>query len=417
MLSQRAKAFSIECLLKEDSCGRKSESRGSCQITAELCHGDLWQAFNALGTEMIITKTGRRMFPALRVKFRGLKPDSCYRISIHFVSIDQNKYRYVYHSSKWMVAGPGDQMMPGQVYEHSDSPLEGIHLDGQVVSFERIKLTNSNIPKEGQISLVSMQKFQPRIRITEVFPGNLNAEKMTSPGEDLVFAFPQTSFMAVTAYQNQEITRLKIARNPFAKGFREAGKTRSSLDAIMASFRLSLSSKMPSLRDDKLGHIKSEAFCVNHGQLQEQTTVPSTSRLPPSTSFLHPVALSWCGFKDPVYPPPPAHVPGLYSLELCSKERDDFTASTLLLQQYSSSLKTMHTCGSRGFGSSLECQSSPAWQSHNRSLHCDCSCRTVMQDDTQLNMTDVQEQPAGKRCHPGDAHEGTDKRPKSEEAY
>lgn len=50
-----------------------------------------------------------------------------------------------------------------------------------------------------------MQKFQPRIRITEIFPGNQSEEQMSPPGEDLVFAFPQTSFMAVTAYQNQEV--------------------------------------------------------------------------------------------------------------------------------------------------------------------------------------------------------------------
>ncbi|KAK3577977.1 hypothetical protein CHS0354_008924 [Potamilus streckersoni] len=35
---------------------------------------------------------------------------------------------------------------------------------------------------------------------------------------------------------------MKIARNPFAKGFREAGKCRSSLEAMMATFGVSLDS-------------------------------------------------------------------------------------------------------------------------------------------------------------------------------
>lgn len=35
------------------------------------------------------------------------------------------------------------------------------------------------------------------------------------------FVFPETQFMAVTAYQNHMITQLKIASNPFAKGFRD----------------------------------------------------------------------------------------------------------------------------------------------------------------------------------------------------
>ena len=35
------------------------------------------------------------------------------------------------------------------------------------------------------------------------------------------FAFPETQFIAVTAYQNTDITQLKIDSNPFAKGFRD----------------------------------------------------------------------------------------------------------------------------------------------------------------------------------------------------
>lgn len=33
--------------------------------------------------------------------------------------------------------------------------------------------------------------------------------------------FQETKFIAVTAYQNHRITQLKIASNPFAKGFRD----------------------------------------------------------------------------------------------------------------------------------------------------------------------------------------------------
>jgi T-box len=38
---------------------------------------------------------------------------------------------------------------------------------------------------------------------------------------DLFFRFPETKFLAVTAYQNDRITQLKIDNNPFAKGFRD----------------------------------------------------------------------------------------------------------------------------------------------------------------------------------------------------
>ena len=40
------------------------------------------------------------------------------------------------------------------------------------------------------------------------------------------FIFRETQFITVTAYQNQQITRLKIDRNPFAKGFRNSGRNK-----------------------------------------------------------------------------------------------------------------------------------------------------------------------------------------------
>uniref|UniRef100_A0A8B9GXD2 T-box domain-containing protein n=1 Tax=Astyanax mexicanus TaxID=7994 RepID=A0A8B9GXD2_ASTMX len=46
------------------------------------------------------------------------------------------------------------------------------------------------------------------------------------PGAYLRFTFPEAAFIAVTAYQNQEITKLKIDNNPFAKGFRDNGLNR-----------------------------------------------------------------------------------------------------------------------------------------------------------------------------------------------
>lgn len=35
------------------------------------------------------------------------------------------------------------------------------------------------------------------------------------------FEFPETEFIAVTAYQNDDVTQLKIDHNPFAKAFRD----------------------------------------------------------------------------------------------------------------------------------------------------------------------------------------------------
>ena len=168
----------------------------------------------------------------------------------------------------------------------------------QIVSFDRIKLTNNQLDENGHIILNSMHKYLPRIHILlvpskeekDIFDAVFNSSSLNlakrakssgkkskvissdsssndedtddsqdedecafsqvncspkqvpnsncqSPGakgptngeseevEDVsfyrTFTFKETQFMAVTAYQNHRITQLKIASNPFAKGFRD----------------------------------------------------------------------------------------------------------------------------------------------------------------------------------------------------
>lgn len=62
-----------------------------------------------------------------------------------------------------------------------------------------------------------MHRYQPRIHLVKW-------REHSGPITDLeqeqyrTFIFPETVFTAVTAYQNQLITKLKIDSNPFAKG-------------------------------------------------------------------------------------------------------------------------------------------------------------------------------------------------------
>merc|ERR1719397_325990 len=67
-----------------------------------------------------------------------------------------------------------------------------------------------------------MHKYQPVLHISS----HTRQQDTLQPPTD--FHFPQTIFTTVTAYQNQQITKLKIASNPFAKGFREATRGRDS---------------------------------------------------------------------------------------------------------------------------------------------------------------------------------------------
>ncbi|XP_022820894.1 T-box transcription factor TBX20-like isoform X1 [Spodoptera litura] len=192
------------------------------------CHletKELWDKFNELGTEMIITKTGRRMFPTVRVSFAGCRADARYAVLLDVVPVDGKRYRYAYHRSSWLVAGKADPPAPARLYPHPDSPFSGDQLRKQVVSFEKVKLTNNEMDKNGQLVLNSMHKYQPRIHLVLRREGAINAPITDLEQEEFkTFIFPECVFTAVTAYQNQLITKLKIDSNPFAKGFRDSSR-------------------------------------------------------------------------------------------------------------------------------------------------------------------------------------------------
>ncbi|XP_069357008.1 optomotor-blind protein-like isoform X6 [Maniola hyperantus] len=171
---------------------------------------DLWEKFHKLGTEMVITKSG----------------------------------------SRWMVAGKADPEMPKRMYIHPDSPSTGEQWMQKVVSFHKLKLTNNISDKHGfeliysqsqrMLSkllwpnpvpsaprdphsdhltiLNSMHKYQPRFHLVRA-----NDILKLPYSTFRTYVFKETEFIAVTAYQNEKITQLKIDNNPFAKGFRDTG--------------------------------------------------------------------------------------------------------------------------------------------------------------------------------------------------
>nr|QFQ66870.1 T-box 1/10 protein [Schmidtea mediterranea] len=186
-------------------------------ITVELANKSLWESFDRLNTEMIVTKSGRRMFPTLQLKVDGMVMSSKYVIFVDFVPSDNYRYRYSFHSSSWNQAGKADPVHPQKSYMQPDGVCLGQHWKKTIINFDKLKLTNNTVNKNGHIILNSMHKYLPRIHIVLLPNNNENDHHCYYR----TFQFDFTSFYAVTAYQNHRITRLKIASNPFAKGFRD----------------------------------------------------------------------------------------------------------------------------------------------------------------------------------------------------
>lgn len=94
------------------------------------------------------------MFPTLRVSFTGIRSDQRYAVLLDIVPVDNKRYRYAYHRSSWLVAGKADPPAPCRIYAHPDSPFSGEQLRKQVVSFEKVKLTNNEMDKNGQVIIL-----------------------------------------------------------------------------------------------------------------------------------------------------------------------------------------------------------------------------------------------------------------------
>ncbi|XP_046867774.1 T-box transcription factor TBX20 [Drosophila willistoni] len=188
-------------------------------VEMTLQNDDLWKQFHQIGTEMIITKSGRRMFPSMRLSVAGLDEETNYCVLLEMVPIGDCRYKF--SGSQWVPAGGAEPQSPQRMYLHPDSPATGAHWQAQPILFNKVKLTNNTLDNSGHIVLASMHKYQPRLHVIRT------ADLAQIPwAPQQAFVFTETEFVAVTAYQNDRITKLKIDNNPFAKGFRETGQSR-----------------------------------------------------------------------------------------------------------------------------------------------------------------------------------------------
>ncbi|NXF67883.1 TBX20 factor, partial [Ciccaba nigrolineata] len=243
---------------------------------------------------------GKRMFPTIRVSFSGVDPEAKYIVLMDIVPVDNKRYRYAYHRSSWLVAGKADPPLPARLYVHPDSPFTGEQLLKQMVSFEKVKLTNNELDQHGHIILNSMHKYQPRVHIIKKKDHTASLLNLKSE-EFRTFIFPETVFTAVTAYQNQLITKLKIDSNPFAKGFRDSSRLtdieRESVESLIQKHSYARSPIRTYGGEDDLGE-DSQATQSRGSAFTTSDNLSLSSWVSSSTSFpgfQHPQSLSALG--------------------------------------------------------------------------------------------------------------------------
>ncbi|CAH2017333.1 unnamed protein product [Acanthoscelides obtectus] len=250
----------------EINTGKEKGDPTEKDLAVTLDDRDLWIRFQCFTNEMIVTKSGRRMFPVVKVTASGLDPKAMYTVLLEFVQIDQHRWKYV--NGEWVPGGKAEVPPSNPVYVHPESPNFGAHWMKESISFAKVKLTNkasSGGAAGGQIMLNSLHKYEPRVHLVRV-----GAE----PRRVVTFPFPETQFIAVTAYQNEEVTSLKIKYNPFAKAFLDAKE-----------------------RPDN-PYCHQREFPTSYSQQQSQYTQYSPWFLPHQPVYASPPQMSPCQFRS-----------------------------------------------------------------------------------------------------------------------
>ncbi|XP_027866478.1 T-box transcription factor TBX19 [Xiphophorus couchianus] len=212
--AERCMSRLLSAVESELQAGREKGDPTERELKVTLEDAELWRKFQLITNEMIVTKNGRRMFPVLKVSVSGLDPSSMYSFLLDFVPADSCRWKFV--NGEWVAAGRAESRAEvrgqGGIYIHPDSPNFGAHWMKAPVTFNRVKLTNK-VNGAGQIMLNSLHKYEPQLHIVCVGSRHRLVSNVS---------FRETQFIAVTAYQNEEITALKIKYNPFAKAFLDA---------------------------------------------------------------------------------------------------------------------------------------------------------------------------------------------------
>uniref|UniRef100_A0A3B4GWG9 T-box transcription factor 19 n=1 Tax=Pundamilia nyererei TaxID=303518 RepID=A0A3B4GWG9_9CICH len=214
--AERCMSRLLSAVESELQAGREKGDPTERELRVTLEDAELWRKFQHITNEMIVTKNGRRMFPVLKVSVSGLDPSSMYSFLLDFVPADSCRWKFV--NGEWVAAGRAESRSEGRgqggIYIHPDSPNFGAHWMKAAVSFNKVKLTNK-VNGGGQIMLNSLHKYEPQLHIVCVGSRHRLVSNVS---------FKETQFIAVTAYQNEEITALKIKYNPFAKAFLDVNK-------------------------------------------------------------------------------------------------------------------------------------------------------------------------------------------------
>ncbi|XP_061185877.1 T-box protein VegT-like [Saccostrea echinata] len=235
-------------------------------VTMSMADAKLWYKFLKVGTEMIINRNGRRMFPYVEFYLRGLDPFGLYDVIFDIIPASNKSFKFL--NNKWVPIARKEEEYKNHSFKHPDSPRIGSEWMTRKISFEKMKLSNKPSTKPGMFTLHTFQKYLVRISLVK---------REKDDGLSVVeFPIQATTFIAVTAYNNKDVTVLKINSNPYSKGFRFPVKrlTKQALEQI-DSKELRMKTREDCRKGSVNNHIRKEEPAFTQSPLDLSTNKDS----------------------------------------------------------------------------------------------------------------------------------------------
>ena len=229
-----------------------------------------------------------------------------YSVLLEFVQVENHRWKYV--NGEWLAGGKAEPAPQNPVYMHPDSPNFGAHWQNDQVNFSKVKLTNKT-KGSGQIMLNSLHKYEPRVHVVRV-PGAAG-----DPQQVWSFPYPSTQFVAVTAYQNEDVTALKIKHNPFAKAFLDA-KERPGAQSPVTNLSSGLPSwymnSMNSMNSRNMSRSRYNPYTLHHrpGYIKEESAAYYPGCYDTPYTYPHPAYSAPLTPSAPGFTAPPTSSPG-----------------------------------------------------------------------------------------------------------
>lgn len=155
----------------------------------------LWNQFHLVGNEMIITKSGRCLFPTLRLRPIKLDPNTLYCVALDIVQIRPNKFKFKH--GRWVESGSklvsrydsnksktqnnkinskdfqiNTDYPTSEAFVHSNNPQSGAYWMKNGISFAKVKLSNRQFKSTSKPYLSKLSQFQNDLKENVVNTNN-----------------------------------------------------------------------------------------------------------------------------------------------------------------------------------------------------------------------------------------------------